>query len=114
MAKRTKPHRAVAFVNQSGRCFYCGFAMWLDEPSPFATSHKLTIRQALLFQCTAEHLIAVQDGGKTTRQNIVAACWLCNQRRHRTQVALEPDAFRIAVRRHIKKGRWLPDSCPRP
>ncbi|MFD0320236.1 hypothetical protein [Lysobacter gummosus] len=34
-------------------------------------------------QCIAEHLLARRDGGRNTRGNIAAACWLYNQRRHR-------------------------------
>ncbi|WP_254782667.1 HNH endonuclease, partial [Lysobacter sp. yr284] len=32
-------------------------------------------------RCTAEHLIARHEGGRNRRENIAAACWLCNQRR---------------------------------
>lgn len=32
--------------------------------------------------CTADHLIIRSDGGRTTEDNIVAACRECNNRRH--------------------------------
>jgi len=67
--------RARAFEEQQGRCFYCGFSIWNEDAESFASS-------ATQFRCTAEHLIARKDGGKNTRANIVAACHLCNKRRH--------------------------------
>ncbi|MDR6535601.1 HNH endonuclease [Variovorax soli] len=50
-----------------------------------------------LFECTAEHKIACQDGGKDTRANIVAACWHCNHQRHANQPAKALDSLSYAV-----------------
>jgi len=40
---------------------------------------------------TAEHLVARMDGGKDTRQNIVAACRRCNEMRHALFHGAAPD-----------------------
>jgi 5-methylcytosine-specific restriction endonuclease McrA len=37
--------------------------------------------------CTADHVVQQSIGGKTTRDNIVAACRQCNNRRHAPQAA---------------------------
>ena len=50
-----------AFYAQSGRCFYCGLPMWLTAPSELG----LKASKARAFQCTAEHLVAQQDGAET-------------------------------------------------
>lgn len=103
--KRLKSIRTAAFHAQAGRCYYCGLPMWLaspSEPGPEAS-------KAYSAQCTAEHLVARQDGGKDLASNIVAACCLCNQRRHqRSAGALAPDSYRAWVQRQVAKGKWLP------
>ncbi|MEB1547610.1 HNH endonuclease signature motif containing protein [Xanthomonas campestris pv. campestris] len=78
--------------------------MWLACP----TELELPARFARRYQCTAEHLMAQQDGGKDTRGNIAAACWTCNQRRHRRKKLLTPEAFRALVRRRVAAGKWWP------
>lgn len=57
-------------------------------------------------KCTAEHLNAHQDGGTIAQSNIVAACWFCNQQRHRRKVAPVPEQFRKLVQQRMSKGRW--------
>ncbi|MNY53348.1 HNH endonuclease [compost metagenome] len=54
--------RSAACRAQRGLCFYC--------------------LQPMRGDVTAEHLQARCDGGKDTRENIVAAHRLCNSRRH--------------------------------
>ena len=96
--------RELAFNAQHGRCYYCGSAMWLVSPSELGLRRSA----ALVRQCTAEHLLARKDGGRNTRENIAAACWLCNQRRHRRRCPPSPVAYREMVCRLIAKGRWSP------
>ena len=55
--------RARAFDRQGGLCFYCNHPMWLSEPEVFARRYALSLSQARHFRCTAEHLVAKQDGG---------------------------------------------------
>ena len=100
--------RSAAFSRQSGRCFYCGLPMWLDQPEGFRSRYRLTLAQARLLRCTAEHLRARQDGGGNASDNIAAACWYCNTRRHRSKKALDPDRHRQRVRARVKQGRWHP------
>lgn len=103
--KRLKSIRTSAFHAQNGRCYYCGLPMWLCSP------HELSLRprSAGPFQCTAEHLLARQDGGKDVADNVVAACHLCNLRRHkRPTPAPSPDAYRARVQQRMAKGTWHP------
>jgi hypothetical protein len=71
--------------------------MWEDSPEAFANTHRLTLAQVFLLQCTAEHLKARVDGGRNSKGNIVAACLLCNQSRHRSKEALDPAAYKDKV-----------------
>ncbi|MEB1902848.1 HNH endonuclease signature motif containing protein [Xanthomonas campestris pv. campestris] len=98
--------RALAFHAQQGRCCYCEHDMWLSSPAEL----ELAARFARRYQCTAEHLMAQQDGGKDTRGNIAAACWTCNQRRHRRKKLLTPEAFKALVRRRVAAGKWWPSA----
>ncbi|HEL7629420.1 TPA: HNH endonuclease [Stenotrophomonas maltophilia] len=104
-ARRRKSLRTSAFYAQSGRCFYCGLPMWLAAPSELG----LKPRKARAFQCTAEHLVAQQDGGRDVFGNVVAACRLCNLRRHqRPTPAPSPEAYRVRVQQRMAKGTWRP------
>lgn len=111
MAKKRKSlkiPRSLAFQKQIGRCFYCQLPMWLDHPEAFAAQYNLTTAQARILKCTGEHLQAKCNGGKDTGANIVAACWQCNTRRHRSKKALTPDKYSKHVRSRITAGRWIP------
>ncbi|WP_370315223.1 HNH endonuclease signature motif containing protein [Roseivivax marinus] len=79
--------------------------MWDDAEVPFGKGNGKAAPH--LLRCTAEHLQARSDGGKDTFDNIVAACWFCNTRRHNQKVPLEPEAYRQHVRRRMSAGRWL-------
>jgi len=91
--------RLAAFQRQQGLCYYCGFPMWL-VPQKEVLDARL--------QCTAEHLVARQNGGSDSSDNIVAACRFCNQTRHRTPRPLEPELYRERVSRRVHAGRWHP------
>ncbi len=98
--------RVKAFNLQQGRCIYCELPMWTDDPQVFAKKYKITIKQAKLFQCTAEHLKAKQDGGKDVESNIVAACHYCNQKRHKCKSPKDPIAYKQHVTKRLCKGKW--------
>lgn len=100
--------RSAAFDRQDGRCYYCGYQMWRDTPETFAHLHGLSLRHARHFQCTAEHLVARQDGGRDTQSNIAAACRLCNQRRHKRKDAPEPQEYKDLVQKRLSNGDWHP------
>ena len=103
MCVRSNKHRHSAYENQSGLCYYCALPMWEDAPDDFARIYKLTIADAMAFQCTAEHLKARCDGGRNSRKNIVAACLYCNQARHRSKEAPSPTDHR----RNVLQSRVL-------
>ncbi|MEA9475875.1 HNH endonuclease [Xanthomonas campestris pv. campestris] len=83
--------------------------MWLTSPNELG----LRPRSARPYQCTAEHLVAQQDGGKGVAGNVVAAHARCNQGRHkRLGQAPSPDAFRTLVMRRVARGKWWPQNLP--
>lgn len=98
--------RTSAFVQQRGLCFYCGRAMWNHSPAKFATRHSLTLEQAQLLKCTAEHLRARKDGGSNARENLVAACRMCNERRHQLSEPPEPAQYLRYVAERVASGAW--------
>lgn len=106
MPTRLARARASAFAHQAGLCFYCKSPMCLGEPRVFAQKHRITVAQAKQFRCTAEHLKARQDGGTLSQSNIVAACFACNQRRHRRKRPPSPDDYQHFVAMRVSKGRW--------
>ncbi|WP_324250425.1 HNH endonuclease [Xanthomonas vesicatoria] len=78
--------------------------MWNASPDEL-TVFGVCARTVASLRCTAEHLIAQQDGGKNAAGSIVAACWLCNQRRHKRKSPPPPDAFRAFVQKRLAKGK---------
>jgi 5-methylcytosine-specific restriction endonuclease McrA len=99
-------HRKSAYIAQSGRCYYCKFPLWESDLNSFARAYNIPGPKAELLKCTAEHLDARQDGGKNSKQNIVAACLRCNLMRHRMKPAPNPDAYRTLVQKLVKNGKW--------
>lgn len=89
--------------------------MWEADPEQFAIDHALPIRLAKHLKCTAEHLVAQQDKGRDTAENIVAACLWCNHVRHRCRPNNAPDplAYKSRVRKLVKQGKWHPVAAAR-
>ena len=106
MFKSISVSRAIAYSCQSGHCFYCGYLMWLSNSSVFASKYGLTLPQSKRLKCTGEHLHPRQDGGTDSSSNIVAACWTCNQGRHRRKKPLPPYLFKEFVRNRISRRHW--------
>lgn len=106
MSKSLARARTIAYTRQSGGCFYCGLAMWLDNPLAFASKYGITLGQAKRFQCTGEHLEARQDGGTAFQSNIVAACSFCNQHRHRRKKPPTSNVYKQLVCKRMSQGRW--------
>lgn len=98
--------RSTAFERQGGLCYYCNFPMWRGSIEHFARLYGITLGVARQFQCTAEHLLARQDGGGDGQSNIVAACLVCNQRRHKRKQPPEPEIYRELVQQRLNRGRW--------
>lgn len=105
MPNRYKSARNAAFKAQGGRCCYCHLPMWQSSPAELACL-GLRPRSASPLRCTAEHLVARQDGGKNARSNLAAACLFCNRGRHRRKQPLSPDAYRNLVQQRMAKGKW--------
>lgn len=80
--------------------------MWLSEPNEYASQHRMTIKEASRFRCTAEHLVARKDGGGDRGANIVAACFFCNRRRHARAKSLSPERYGALVSQRVLAGRW--------
>jgi 5-methylcytosine-specific restriction endonuclease McrA len=99
--------RSNAYLRQSGRCCYCGVSMWTKDPRSFARAHGITLAQARWHQCTAEHLLARQEGGPDSAANIAAACKRCNLWRHRgKRQPPEPERYREIVQQRMSRRRW--------
>jgi len=114
--------RNVAYVRQQGRCFYCGCPMPLSNNlDAFAQATGLSLSLSRQLVCTAEHLKAKSEGGRDTGDNIVAACLVCNQRRHKRKTAPDPSRYKALVTQRLHKGKWhvapiftsLLGSCPK-
>jgi 5-methylcytosine-specific restriction endonuclease McrA len=98
--------RLKAFNHQRGLCIYCELPMWLTSPIAFADKYYISIKSAALFKCTAEHLLAKQDGGKDDLSNIVAACHYCNQKRHKRKTPKDPLTYKEFVTLRVSRGKW--------
>lgn len=95
--------REAAFLAQAGQCCYCGLPMWQSSPSELG----LKAGSGAAFRCTAEHLVAKQDGGRDEVGNVAAAHAWCNRLRHaRKGPAPSPDAYRAFVQRRLSCGKW--------
>ena len=99
-------HRRAAFARQNGRCHYCGFPMWLEDPAELSAPFGLSDRESARLQCTAEHLVARQDGGGDGADNIVAACLFCNAARHRLSPSPDATKYRHHVQRQLDTSGW--------
>ncbi len=99
--------RTRAFHAQRGRCCYCGLPMWIGSPDEL-NALGVRPRTARPLRCTAEHLVALCDGGTNAAVNIAAACLLCNTRRHKRKTPPAPEAYRAFVQGRLAKGKWHP------
>jgi 5-methylcytosine-specific restriction endonuclease McrA len=82
--------------------------MWLKQPTELTARFRISERDASRLRCTAEHLLARQDGGTNSGENIVAACTHCNKTRHRIKSQPDPIRYREHVSRRIRVGKWHP------
>ncbi|WP_156665811.1 HNH endonuclease [Rhizobium bangladeshense] len=80
--------------------------MWEIDPKGFSREFGVTDRAALEFQCTAEHLKARCDGGRDTKENVVAACRFCNRNRHKRKRPKDAVSHKDLVRSRMERGRW--------
>jgi len=110
---RLKHLRENAALAQSHRCYYCNLPVWDQDPLRFATTHELSHRQAMLLQCTAEHLQSRSEGGSDNSKNIVAACKYCNGQRHKRKRAPVPSSYRQFVVDRMRRDKWLAAILPK-
>lgn len=106
MRRSIRRFRQRAHARQCGRCFYCQVPMWCRNPALFAQRYYISLAIARRFQCTAEHLIPVSQGGRDEADNIVAACLFCNQTRHRAKSVRESGDYASYVRKRVAANRW--------
>ena len=104
--KKISKIKHAKFSLQNGLCFYCRQPMWRRNHEQFADQHAISLKQARHLQATAEHLVARSDGGLDVAENIVAACWYCNNHRHRAKQALSPDRYARKVAARLRRGKW--------
>lgn len=105
MPNLIKRLREAAFQSRHGRCDCCGAPMRLYTADELATC-GLRGRRERPLRCTAAHLAARMQGEQATPDNIVAACDLCNRRRHARKRPLTPAAYRALVCQRLAVGRW--------
>lgn len=101
-------NRNQAFESQNGRCFYCNQPMWSQSSKEFCNKFGISEKSAQLLKCTAEHLIARQDGGSNQKHNIVAACLFCNRTRHKSPNALSSEKYKAKVQSKMNRDKWHP------
>ena len=107
MSKKTLSRsRQSAYIAQGGKCYYCGYAMWLLSRVEVTQPYGITKKQANRLKCTAEYLIPRSEGGNDLPANIVAACLHCNTTRHKQKTPLNADNYLGMVRSRIVKGSW--------
>ena len=108
--KKLQRLRHEAYIRQDCRCFYCTLPIWEDDLTDFTTRYGIALRKAKHLQCTAEHLIAQQDGGGETVENVAAACLWCNRMRHlkRQEIAPSPERYKRRVSQLMARRQWHP------
>ena len=106
--KSLAPLRLAAQSRQGGLCIYCCLPMARDTDVDQASTH-LGIDPVLARQLipTAEHLKARSDGGVDSSENIAAAHFLCNSRRHRMNPPPPPDTYAKIAQHQVRHGNWF-------
>lgn len=77
--------RANIFLRDNHRCQYCGL--------PFRTE-----------DLTFDHVIPIAKGGKKNWENIVTACWLCNNKKS----GRTPEEARMRLIKPPQRPTWKP------
>ena len=96
--------RLRAFKRQPALCYHCGESMWEDAREAFASRHGISVDHARLRLCTAEHLKARREGGRTAPKSVITACRSCNSKRHRRRSRPSPELW-CQVRRGRQEMR---------
>lgn len=105
MTNKACKSRHIAFLEQDGRCFYCGVCMWMHSPEELGVD-KANSRAVLQLKCMAEHLVARSGGGGDDNSNIVAACLHCNSTRHKRKLPPSPEVYRQQIQVRVRRRSW--------
>jgi len=54
----------------------------------------------------ADHIIAEQHGGQTTRDNLAFACWDCNRRKGPNISSVDPESGEVVRLFHPRLQKW--------
>jgi HNH endonuclease len=106
MTNKIAKYRNAAASKQNWICYYCEKPMG-GKGSPF---YKLTSENNSNLSATAEHLLARQDGGPDSPDNIVATHKICNRRRHICKQPKLPKYHLMHVRRCVLRGGWFDEN----
>ena len=74
------------------------------DVSEFCYKFRLTPQDVHFLRCTAEHLIARCEGGIVCTDNIVAACFYCNQHRRQAEEYID---YKKSVVNAVENGTNL-------
>lgn len=104
--KNLQVMRRKAYSIQLEQCYYCGQPMWETDQKGFCSKFNISLKASKFFKCTAEHLIAKQDSGKNSADNIVAACLFCNRTRHLAKNPLNYNKYKTKVLTRMRLNKW--------
>jgi hypothetical protein len=93
-ALRDRPYPMAAmerdlYLRDEGRCRYCGISVHLrgdlrrvsalagDDLFAMGSTNRARAGAMMIARATADHVLPVTQGGRTTPDNLVTACWPC-------------------------------------
>lgn len=88
--------RKILFNRQKGECHWCGQAMTRDTVNYDGVPPDHTM-------CTIDHIVPRSMGGSNRWENIVAACWLCNNLRSSTDPVTTVEILPNRRRKYLAK-----------
>lgn len=102
MSERSKQYHLLTWLlSKSDKCYYCSKTVeryndifesfGLNPADGLAELDSFQRRYLFQTMATVDHVIPRSEGGATRRENVVLACFPCNQGRHR-----KPKRGRIA------------------
>ena len=83
--EKLRKHMRTRWIQQHRLCIWCGLETWIPDNERYALKiERLKIYTSEEFdqrRATAEHLIHKHKYGSDEIENIVSACWKCNNSR---------------------------------